>query len=265
MIFSNDNINIPARVVFSSQAYLSIVSEVSAFLNIETGGMFLGTIENNVWYIIEVIDPGYETIIRDDYYFKYDTNYVNHLANVRYKLYDKELILLGLWHHHPGSMDYFSDTDKETNNKFAISLKDGALSALINVDPELRFTIYHISPDFIYTKINETNIDIGDSFIPAEILKLKDPEFYLNIINRKICVSNEIITAADMLGLTFDSNLNEQIIKDRYRKLISQFHPDKWVNEDDPVITKNASDFVVKLTEAKDILLNYIAEENDES
>jgi proteasome lid subunit RPN8/RPN11 len=182
---NNKHKTTPERVVISSQAYLTVVSEVSAFSGIETGGIFLGTIENNIWYIIEAIDPGYEDITRESSYFKYDVKYVNHLANIRNKLYNRDLVLLGLWHRHPGSMDYFSGTDKETNKKFAGNSAGGSLSALVNIDPAFRITMYHIAPDFSYTKISVNNTLTGNNHIPADFLKMKDTAVYLDIINRE--------------------------------------------------------------------------------
>lgn len=39
----NKNDHSPEKIVLSTQAYLSIISEVSVFSDIETGGIFLGT------------------------------------------------------------------------------------------------------------------------------------------------------------------------------------------------------------------------------
>ena len=186
MMLSNINHkNIPGKVILSSQAYLSIVSEVSSFSDIETGGIFLGTIDKDTWYIIESIDPGIENIIREAGYFRYDVAYVNHLANIRYKLYNKELALLGLWHRHPGSMDYFSGIDKETNKKYVENSTNGSLAALINIDPAFRITMFYLSRGLHYTKLDATNIIWGDNNIPGDYLKLKDPSIYLDIINKK--------------------------------------------------------------------------------
>jgi proteasome lid subunit RPN8/RPN11 len=160
------NIALPDKVVLSNQTYLSIVSEVSLFSDIETGGIFLGTIAHNNWYIIESIDPGYENSVRHHAYFEYDVKYVNHLANVRKALYEKELVLMGLWHRHPGSMDTFSSPDMETNKGFVDKLPSGALSAIINIDPQFRITMYHFTPAMRCTKCKK--IYVGDEHIPRE-------------------------------------------------------------------------------------------------
>jgi hypothetical protein len=170
------------KVILSSQVYLSMLSETYSFPKIETGGIFLGTIKDNIWYVIENIDPGYDKTVRHSAYFEYDVDYVNHVANIKNKLYSKELVLLGLWHRHPGSMDTFSGTDKETNNIFSEQLPEGAISALVNIDPNFRITMYHISKQYIYSKIK---CEVGDSKIPQDILTRKTPEYYINHINSK--------------------------------------------------------------------------------
>lgn len=186
----NNNYKLPDKIVLSTQAYLSMVSEVAAFPNIETGGIFLGTIEDNNWYIIESIDPGYENITREQTYFVYDVDYVNHLANIRCRLYDRELILLGLWHRHPGSMDDFSACDKETNKKFVDNCAVGSISALINIDPLFRITMYYVSPNLQYTKLN--NIVHGNNHIPNRLLDLKDSDVLLSKINTRKKKNNDI-------------------------------------------------------------------------
>jgi hypothetical protein len=188
----DENNTLPKKIIISTQAYLSMVSEVNSYSDTETGGIFLGTIENNSWYIIESIDPGYKDSIRHQTYFEYDIAYVNHLANIRNRLYTRELILLGLWHRHPGSMDTFSGPDKETNKRFTDSLPNGSLSALINIDPIFRITMYHISSDLHYITLKD--IVTGDEHVPREYLKLKDPEYYLEKINIKNKRKNTTIT-----------------------------------------------------------------------
>jgi proteasome lid subunit RPN8/RPN11 len=209
------NKNQPKKIIMSTQTYLSMVSEVSSHSSIETGGIFLGTIENDVWYIIESIDPGYENSIRHQAYFEYDINYVNHLANIRNRLYNKELALLGLWHRHPGSMDTFSGPDRETNRRFAERLSTGAISAIINIDPSFRITMYYVSsPDLKYTTIK--TVEKGDEFIPKEYLALKNPDFFLNIINNETRVSgNKAEKIQDQLISAFENEYSKYLSKQK--------------------------------------------------
>jgi hypothetical protein len=230
----------PDKIVMSNQAFLSVTSEVSAYSGVETGGIFLGTIEDNTWYIIETIDPGYERIIREGGYFRYDVNYVNHLANIRNRFYANELVLLGLWHRHPGSMDSFSGTDRETNRKFAENSPVGSLSAIINIDPEFRITMYYISPKFHYSTID--CIIYGDKNIPSDYLQLKNPKIFLDKINKKSrgkpdklqeklmqIFENEYITfLSQQKEYAFEVEMEENSIKIELQSNNEEYKPDKF-------------------------------------
>jgi len=165
------------KVVLSSHAYLSITAETYSFPDIETGGIFLGKVRDNIWYVLEVIDPGYKNTVRRSAYFEYDRNYVTHVANVRSRLYLDGIELLGLWHRHPGSFDRFSPTDDETNIRFAKLHSYGAISAIVNLDPDFRITMYHVSLPLQYTKVDD--LLVGDSYIPNDLCTLKK----LNILH----------------------------------------------------------------------------------
>ena len=160
------------QVIFSNRAYTAIMTETLEKIKTETGGLFLGTVVDDKWYIIETIDPGPNSIFTVTY-FEYDQKYTEHLINKIAKLYDKPLGLIGLWHRHPGSFDIFSDTDDGTNTKFAKIRKEGAISGLVNLDPDFRFTMYHVDQPCKYKRIS---YEVGDELIPPEYLKLKSPE-----------------------------------------------------------------------------------------
>lgn len=161
-----------SKIIFSNRAYNSIVSETYDKIKTETGGILLGRIINDIWYVVEVIDPGPNSIFTVTY-FEYDTPYVNHLAKAISKQYKIELAVLGLWHRHPGSMDTFSSTDDGTNSDFSRLHPNGAISGLVNIDPNLRLTMYHVSMPLRYTK---TSFEVGDALIPGHLLSLKYSE-----------------------------------------------------------------------------------------
>lgn len=173
-------------VVFSERAWNAIVAETLDKDPLETGGIFLGyVLEGGVWIVVETVPPGWKTLntVVD---FEYDTQFVNYLANVIYKQYDKQLKVLGLWHRHPGSMDHFSSTDDVTNKRFASHMPVGAISGLVNIDPKLRMTMYHVAPSGQYEKMNYV-IDHGD-LIPKKYLDLK----YKNDENITPCEQDSI-------------------------------------------------------------------------
>ena len=160
------------KAVFSNRAYTAVLAETTEKIKTETGGLFLGTIKDDVWYIIEAIDPGPKSVF-EVAYFEYDQVYTQHLINKIAKLYEEKLMLIGLWHRHPGSLDRFSDTDDGTNTKYAKLNEQGAISALVNIDPEFRLTIYHVGRPCHYTKIP---YEVGDHLVPDEFLRYKSSE-----------------------------------------------------------------------------------------
>lgn len=167
------------RVVFSNRAYASVLAETTEKIKTETGGLFLGTVQDDTWYIIEAIDPGPKSIF-EVAYFEYDQKYTQHLINKIANLYDRQLSLIGLWHRHPGSFDQFSSTDDGTNAKYASMREEGAISALVNIDPTFRITMYQVDRPCRYRKIT---YDVGDNLIPDKLLKFKTPERFYSIMD----------------------------------------------------------------------------------
>lgn len=168
------------KVIFSNRAYASILAETTEKIRTETGGLFLGAIEGDVWYVVEAIDPGPKSVF-EVAYFEYDQQYTQHLINKIANLYDHKLELIGLWHRHPGSFDQFSSTDDGTNAKYAAMHPQGALSALVNIDPSFRLTVYHVGSPCRYARIA---YDVGDHLIPDQYLKLKTPDTYMTMMDR---------------------------------------------------------------------------------
>ncbi len=170
------------RVVFSDRAFAAVLAETTEKIKTETGGLFLGTVEDDTWYIIETIDPGPKSIF-EVAYFEYDQKYTQHLINKIANLYDEKLNLIGLWHRHPGSFDVFSGTDDGTNTKYASMRKEGAISALVNIDPKFRLTMYHVAQPCRYKKIA---YEVGNNWIPDRYLKLKTPDRFETIMNNML-------------------------------------------------------------------------------
>ncbi len=168
------------KVVFSNRAYASILAETTEKIKTETGGLFLGTVEEDVWYVIEAIDPGPKSIF-EVAYFEYDQKYTEHLINKIANLYNHKLSLIGLWHRHPGSMDFFSSTDDGTNAKYAALNQQGAISALVNIDPKFRLTVYQVDRPCRYAKIE---YDVGDHLIPDKYLEFKKPDTYFSLMDK---------------------------------------------------------------------------------
>lgn len=166
------------KVVFSKRAMTSMLVETKEKIATETGGVFLGEFRNGICYVIESVDPGPDSIFTPTY-FEYDVDYINHLINKLSRIYQRQLDLVGLWHRHPGSLDRFSSTDDGTNAQYAQLSANGAISALVNIDPEFRLTVYHVTYPLKYEK---TEYSVGDELIPDDIKELKN----INALQQKL-------------------------------------------------------------------------------
>lgn len=165
------NMETPQTVVFTKRAFNAIVTETISKHPIETGGIFLGyLLDNDTWIVIENVSPGFKSTHRSAY-FEYDTDFVTYLANVLANQYKGNLRILGLWHRHPGNMDIFSSTDEQTNRNYASDCLQGAISALVNCDPKMRMTMYHVAQNGQH-HLAEWYVDDGD-IIPQELLELR--------------------------------------------------------------------------------------------
>lgn len=158
--------------VISDRAYRSIVSETTEHGADETGGILLGHFLNGIWYIVEAVDPGINTVNQHSY-FEYDGKYVNHLCSKLSKIYNYPLTILGIWHRHPGSFDSFSSTDLTSMANITNDARVGILSMLVNVDPQLRMTFYFCSKRGEVMKIP---CDVGDAYFPDEIIGYAEPD-----------------------------------------------------------------------------------------
>ena len=169
----------PKCVVLSERAFISLLVETQEKILTETGGVFLGYRSSEIWYVIESIDPGPKSIFQSAY-FEYDQEYVTHLINKVSRIYQTQLDLIGLWHRHPGSFDRFSGTDDVTNTSYAEMDEAGAISALVNIDPYFRLTMYEVKLPLTYTKIP---VVVGDSLIPRHLLSLKEPTYLQRLMD----------------------------------------------------------------------------------
>ena len=167
------------KVIFSLRAYTSILAETTERIKTETGGLLLGTIEGDTWYVIESIDPGPNSVF-EVAYFEYDQKYTQHLINKIANLYQEKLSLIGLWHRHPGSFDVFSGTDDGTNAKYASMRPEGAISGIVNIDPKFRLTLYHVKHPCDYSPVQ---YEVGDHLIPGNLLSYKTIHNFETLIN----------------------------------------------------------------------------------
>lgn len=208
------------KVVFSKRAMTALLVETKEKITTETGGVFLGEFRDGNCYVVETVDPGPKSVFTPTY-FEYDVDYINHLINKLSRIYQRQLDLVGLWHRHPGSLDRFSSTDDGTNSKYAQLSSNGAISALVNIDPKFRLTVYHVTHPLAYEKVEYS---VGDNLIPKDILELQDvTELKNKLTNYGVKRGKSMNTFADLLskktqdmyfGLLLHNNLKKRTIAD---------------------------------------------------
>lgn len=164
-------------VIISDKAYNAMIRESFAKHPVETGGILLGYIlDNGMWVVMEMIPPGINGVFQTAY-FEYDQDFVNYLGTSIANQYKEPLQVLGLWHRHPGSMDYFSATDDGTNSEFASKNPYGVISGLVNIDPAFRLTMYHLDHNngIRPSNIAYSNVEVavGDDLIPEKFFELR--------------------------------------------------------------------------------------------
>lgn len=240
-----------SKIVFSNRAYNSIVSETYDKIKTETGGILLGKIIADVWYVIEVIDPGPNSIFTVTY-FEYDTPYVNHLAKAISKQYKTELAVLGLWHRHPGSMDTFSSTDDGTNTEFSKMHSKGAISGLINIDPNLRLTMYHVSLPLLYKKIS---FEVGDTLIPDYLFSFKYSEAKSSFFTRS--EQNSFTSRVKVDEKKTKKGILNKFIKSIFKKPATSVSIDNYTSNENniPETKKLDEDYLIDLYAIEEIHL----------
>ena len=163
------------KVVLSDRAYVAMLSEAHQRITTETGGILLGHYDKGIWYVVEIIDPGMKASY-SQVEFQYDGEYVTHLLKKVARLYKNELHWLGVWHRHPGSMDRFSSTDDDSHKDIVKGVGHGAVSILVNFDPEFRISTFYVDNDINYWKIDD--VKIGDQYCIPEVMELCKIEDY---------------------------------------------------------------------------------------
>ena len=254
----------------SDRAYASVITEVMANGQNETGGVFLGYIINRAWYIVESVDPGVDTV-NQVAFFEWDSNYVNHQAKRLGKIYNKPLTILGFWHRHPGSMDYFSGQDETTIRTNLRELRAGLLSMLVNIDPKLRMTYYYCYGN----EIMPIRYDVGNKYFPAELLQYADADelsrraaesgrnleiHYEQVINLEAIAAkkrNTSVTTNESMANLGNKNEDTVIDERKNNTSVSSEHQSEYLSSE---TIKRIVEVVVGIEGNKNSLLETVAE-----
>ena len=216
----------PYTVYFTSRSYLQVVQEVSRYPGVETGGVFLGRRIGNDFYVFESVDAG-RNAVRAPGSLKLEFEYIEHLGDVYKDIY-KDLGVLGMWHRHPGDFDVFSSADHLSNADYA-NMFNGAISGLVNIDPDYRLQLFYVSPpDGRPTLCNPAVID--DSVFES-IVSLKDYNAVIDSINEQertlpLPSQEEFGEERPSRGYSTKKTVNKFI-----KKLVNSFYPDQAAGE----------------------------------
>lgn len=176
------------KIVISDRAYTSIIAEALSRDPDETGGILLGIIDKDTWYVVEATDPGLSTF-HNRVHHEMDEKYHNHIYPVISRLYEKDLCLLGLWHRHPGTLNTFSGDDNRTNTSYSEAIGNGTLSFLLNFVPDAQLTCYYLD-DKGTGSYYKPEVKIGDKYFKGtDYLVLADEK---TLIGRKKQMQREI-------------------------------------------------------------------------
>ena len=176
------------KIIISDRAYISIIAEALSRDPDETGGILMGIIDKDIWYVVEATDPGLSTF-HNRVHHEMDEKYHNHIYPVISRLYEQDLCLLGLWHRHPGTMNTFSNDDNRTNTSYSEAIGNGTLSFLLNFVPDAQLTCYYLD-DKGMGSYYRPEVKIGDKYFKGtDYLVLADEK---TLVARKKQMQREI-------------------------------------------------------------------------
>lgn len=101
----------------------TIIQETRSHYPLETGGMLLGYIKENKYYVMDLVEAGPKAIHKENYFLP-DGKYQQPILEQKFNKSNGLITFLGDWHSHPNADSYLSDLDMETLKN--ISEDDGA-------------------------------------------------------------------------------------------------------------------------------------------
>ncbi len=145
------------EVHYTKQALEMFQSEIEMFEDLETGGVLLGHIEDDVLIIAKASNGG-PNAVHEEFYFRADPNYVDMFIDMEIANSDGKLRYIGEWHTHPQINPIPSDLDlnslyeiAESSGDFCTLLIIGAIDFKPNLFYDQAITIIkHVTLDKFY-------------------------------------------------------------------------------------------------------------------
>lgn len=154
------------EIIYTKQALQMFQSEIELFGSIETGGVLLGYIKDDL-LIIEKASNGGSNAIHEEFYFRADPHYVDMFIDMEIANSGNKLRYIGEWHTHPQINPIPSELDlqslyeiSESSYDFCLLLIIGAIDFVPNLFPNQSISIikHKNSDDFKFMNINKSNI-----------------------------------------------------------------------------------------------------------
>jgi len=147
-------------VLFDENVIHKIITELKDNPNNETGGVLLGYRNNNVWTVVEMVEPGPNAIRKIDS-FEFDTEYVNQMCNQFIDDSNSNIELLGIWHKHNGKNSRFSKEDEELNKKIVILNGLDIISGIVVSYPKYSLQLYYVDLNENTTVVEHNYKDVN--------------------------------------------------------------------------------------------------------
>lgn len=135
------------KVFYKKQAIEVFQSEIEKFDGLESGGVLIGYIEDDV-LIVDKASGGGPNAIHEELYFRADPNYVDMFIDMEIANSGGELRYLGEWHTHPQIKPKPSELDlqslyeiAESSGDFCVLLIIGAINSQTSLLPKQTITI----------------------------------------------------------------------------------------------------------------------------
>ncbi len=140
------------KVLLCYRAIAAMISELESHPNAETGGVFIGKETNGDFWILDSVFPGPNSKHGNNS-FEYDSDFLNYTINKLLKMYEDEIMVVGIWHQHLSGSSSFSVYDDIMNYKFVDKTEKGIVSAIVNRKAGLDITFYYVDKKHEYQRI----------------------------------------------------------------------------------------------------------------
>ena len=105
---------VPIQMIYILKSLVySIVKQTDAYYPLETGGMLLGYLRENNYYVLDLIEAG-PGAVHGENFFLPDGKYQQPILEQKFHKSNGLITFIGDWHSHPNGESYLSNLDMKT-------------------------------------------------------------------------------------------------------------------------------------------------------